>query len=180
MGFLLCSMLDYACLLGPFTCTSFLFFLFMSFFFTFNTFMFTDDSQIPDKVLERRPHQTVRDSESSSSPPSPLSDDESAIYIVQDDNHNGQNGRPKPRPRRLSTYEDANAVMDPENCTTNGTSRRWLLRVTFFRAIRYVFFMADNQNLWTFFSFSIHHSMYTFFLACLPAMNSVGAHNKLW
>ena len=77
--------------------------------------MFIYNLQIPDKVLERRPpsRETVRDSESSSV--QSHSSDESKNYIVHDDNHRGQNGRPAPRPRRLSTYEDGDAMMDPES-----------------------------------------------------------------
>ena len=75
--------------------------------------MFIDNLQIPDKVLDHRPRGTVRDSESSS-PQSRQSDDESGNYIIHDPSHRGQNGRPKPRPRRLSMYEDGDAVMDPE------------------------------------------------------------------
>ena len=71
-----------------------------------------DNPQIPDKVLERRPRETVPDNESSSASQSRPSDDESVNYIIHDDSHAGKNERP--RARRLSMYEDVNAVMDPE------------------------------------------------------------------
>ena len=78
--------------------------------------------QIPDKVLEHRPRETVRDGESTS-PQSRPTDDESGNYIIHDHpSHIGQNGRPRPRPRRLSTYEDVDAVMDPESGKTNSSS----------------------------------------------------------
>jgi len=83
---------------------------------------------IPDKVLEHRPRErtSIRNGESSSpssssssSPDSRPSDDaESGNYIIHDaPSHKGQrqNGRPAPRPRRLSMYEDGDAVMDPES-----------------------------------------------------------------
>ena len=76
--------------------------------------MFIDNLQLPDKVLERRPRETVRDGESSS-PQSQLSDSEN--HIIHDEIYKGRNGRPVPRPRRLSMYEDGNAVMDPEGET---------------------------------------------------------------
>ena len=82
--------------------------------------MFIDDLQLPDKVLEHRPPETVRDGESSSQ--SQSSDSEN--YIIHDESRNGRNGRPAPRPRRLSTYEDVDAVMDPEGETRSSTSRR--------------------------------------------------------
>ena len=89
--------------------------------------MFIDNLQIPDKVLEHRPRETtIRDCESSS-PQSRSSDDESENYIIHDARHRGQqNGRPAPRPRRLSTYEDGDVVMDPESGKTpnRSTSRR--------------------------------------------------------
>ena len=86
--------------------------------------------QIPDKVLEHRPRgaRTARDSESSS-PQSRPSDDESVNYIIHDPSQKGENGRPGPRPRRLSVYEDGEAVMDSErgktrtSSTTSSTSR---------------------------------------------------------
>lgn len=77
--------------------------------------------QIPDKVLEHRPRQTVRDSESSS-PQSRPSDEEPGNYIIHDASHKRQNGRPAPRPRRLSMYEDGEAVMDPESGKTRSTN----------------------------------------------------------
>ena len=83
--------------------------------------MFVDDSQIPDKVLDHRPRGTVRDSESSS-PQSRPSDDESGNYIVHDASHKGQNGTPTPRPRRLSTYENGDAVMDPVTGKTRSST----------------------------------------------------------
>ena len=43
---------------------------------------------------------------------------------VHDEGHKGRNGRLAPRPRRLSTYEDGDAVMDPEGETRSSTSRR--------------------------------------------------------
>ena len=80
---------------------------------------FIDNLQIPDKALEHRPRETVRDS-GSSSPQSPPSDhDSESNYITS---HKGQNGRPAPRPRRLSTYEDGDALMDPESGKTRTTS----------------------------------------------------------
>ena len=72
----------------------------------------------------------VRDSESSSPASRPRFDDdddeeeeEEGNYIIHDGSHstikNGENlngsGRPVPRPRRLSMYEDCEAVMDPES-----------------------------------------------------------------
>ena len=87
-------------------------------------FLFDNLLQIPDKVLEHRPRRTVRDSESSSSPQSRPSDDEPGNYIVHDDpSHKAQNGRPGPRPRRLSMYEDGEGVMDPESGKTRSTTR---------------------------------------------------------
>ena len=79
--------------------------------------------QIPDKVLEHRPREAVRDGpgESSSSQSRP-SDDESENYIIHDASHKGQNGSAS-RPRRLSTYEDGDAVMDPESGKIRSTSR---------------------------------------------------------
>ena len=87
--------------------------------------MFIDNLQIPDKVLEYCPPKTVRDSESSSLQSQP-SDDESGNYIIHDESHKvPNNGKPAPRPRRLSTYEDGDAVMDPESRgTRNSTYRR--------------------------------------------------------
>ena len=35
--------------------------------------------------------------------------------IIHDERHKELNGKPVPRPRRLSTYEDGDAVMDPES-----------------------------------------------------------------
>lgn len=86
--------------------------------------------QIPDKVLEHRPRGAARNSESSS-PESRPSDDESGNYIIHDASQKGgQNGRPEPRPRRLSMYEDGEAVMDSESgktgirsTTSSSTSR---------------------------------------------------------
>jgi hypothetical protein len=83
--------------------------------------MFIDNLQIPDKVLEHRPRETVRDG-GSSSPQSRPSDDESGNYIVHDASHKGQNGRPAPRSRRLSMYEDGDAVMDPESGKTRSST----------------------------------------------------------
>jgi len=89
---------------------------------------------IPDKVLEHRPRrEAVRNGDESLSSPqsrSPSDDDsESGNYIIHDGSHKGQNGslRPAPRPRRLSTYEDGEGVMDPESgktrTRTSSTSR---------------------------------------------------------
>jgi len=77
---------------------------------------------IPDKILERRPRETVPDNESSSASQSRPSDDESVNYIIHDDTHAGQNQRP--RARRLSMYEDVNAVMDPERVVISNDSKR--------------------------------------------------------
>ena len=83
-------------------------------------FPFDKNSQIPDKVLERRPREAVRDDESSSSVShSQRSDVESEHCIIHDDNHNGTNGNSKPRPRR----DDGDAVMDPEHGGTRSTPR---------------------------------------------------------
>jgi hypothetical protein len=95
-----------------------------SLFSSITTFTNLDNLQIPDKVLEHRPRREAvvrNDDDDSSSPQSRLpSDDESANYIIHDGSHKGQNGspRPAPRPRRLSTYEDGEAVMDPESGKT--------------------------------------------------------------
>ena len=91
--------------------------------------MFIDNLQIPDKVLEHRPRETVRvgDNESSSPQSRPPSDDddESVNYIIHDSSHRGQsNGRPAPRPRRLSMYEDGDALMDPESGKTRSSASR--------------------------------------------------------
>ena len=84
--------------------------------------MFIKNLQIPDKILEHRPRRTVGDTESSS-PQSRPSDDEPGNYIIHDASRTiGQNGRPTPRPRRLSMYEDGEAVMDSESGKTSTTS----------------------------------------------------------
>ena len=91
--------------------------------------MFIDNLQIPDKVLEHRPRGTARDTESSS-PQSRPTDDESGKHITHDDeSHKGQNGRPGPRPRRLSMYDDDDTVMDPESDKTRSTSSSTSRRV---------------------------------------------------
>jgi len=77
-----------------------------------------DNLQIPDKLLEHRPREAI----TSQSPPS---DSESENYVIHDDSHTGQNGVPVARPRRLSTYENVDAVMDPESVKSGtSTSRR--------------------------------------------------------
>jgi len=87
---------------------------------------------IPDKVLEHRPRKTVRDGESSP-PQSRPSDDESGNYIIHDTSDRQQIGRSVPRPRRLSMYEDGDAVMDPESgkapTSSRSTYRRDIARV---------------------------------------------------
>lgn len=108
--------------------------------------------QIPDKVLEHRPRDknTERNGElpsSSTSTTSPQSesrpteedddddDSESGNYIIHDADAGNkgqlQNGRPRPvpRPRRMSMYEDGDAVMDPES-VGNGVSRSSSSRIT--------------------------------------------------
>lgn len=85
--------------------------------------MFIDNLQIPDKVLEHRPRREAVQNGESSSPESRPSDDESANYIIHDGSHKRQNGGPVPRPRRLSTYEDCEAVMDPESGKTRSSGR---------------------------------------------------------
>jgi len=67
---------------------------------------------IPDKVLENRSRETVQDDSSSSQS---LSSDESESFISDDASHNGPNGNPAPRPRRLSDYDDGDGVIDPES-----------------------------------------------------------------
>jgi hypothetical protein len=118
-------MFYYASILGPLTCT----YPFHSSPFTIRPYFFLKmiNLQIPDKVLEHRPRErtSIRNGESSSpsssssSPDSRPSDDaESGNYIIHDSpSHKGQRqiGRPAPRPRRLSMYEDGDAVMDPES-----------------------------------------------------------------
>ena len=90
--------------------------------------------QIPDKVLEHRPRKTVQDGESSP-PQSRPSDDEPGNYIIHDTTSHSrggqQDGRPAPRPRRLSMYEDGDAVMDPESgkAPSSTTYRRDIARV---------------------------------------------------
>jgi len=80
---------------------------------------------IPDKVLESQPRRIAQDDESSSSQSPPSDDDESVNYVIHNDTREGQNGMPTshPRPRRLSTYEDVDGVIDPES-GKDATSRR--------------------------------------------------------
>jgi hypothetical protein len=119
MGFSLRSMFFFACLLGPLTCTSLFTFSYLLYMHPFHVVFPFDNSQIPDKVLERRPRDTVlRDDESSSSAShSQPSDVESEHYVIHDDTHNG---KPKPRQRG----NDGDAVMDPEHGETRSTPRR--------------------------------------------------------
>ena len=83
--------------------------------------IFIDNSQIPDKVLEKSSRGSVQNGASTSPQTPPSDDDETGNYIVHD-GHKGQNGRPV-RPRRLSMYEDGEAVMDPESGQSHDTSR---------------------------------------------------------
>ena len=117
-------MLYFPCVLGPLTCT-FPFTLChppqrhifaVIFVLAFNVH---NNLQIPDKELEHRPHKTVQDSESSSQ--SRASDDEA---INHDASHNGQNGKPAPRPRRLTTNDDSNVVLDPKGDKTRSSTSR--------------------------------------------------------
>jgi len=78
---------------------------------------------IPDKVLEHRPRETVRDGESSS-PQSQQSEEESESCIIHNASHEGQNGRPASRPRRLSKYKDGDAMMDPESGKSHSNTSR--------------------------------------------------------
>ena len=92
--------------------------------------------QIPDKVLEHRPRKTVQDGESSP-PQSRPSDDESGNYIIHDTTSHARGGQQNgklgsaSRPRRLSMYEDGDAVMDPESgkAPNSSTYRRNIARV---------------------------------------------------
>jgi len=71
---------------------------------------------IPDKILEEhRPREHVRNDESSSPLPRLSEDNHSENGVIDDNSHKILNGIPAPRPRRLSTYESVDGVMDPES-----------------------------------------------------------------
>ena len=117
-------MFHFAWLLGPLTCT----FPFTPpihpwpYFAVISCLSSIINFQIPDKVLEHRSRETVQDGESSSPQSRPADDVESDNLIGHDASHNGQNGKPTLRSRRLSTNEDDDGMINPESGKTRSTT----------------------------------------------------------